>query len=173
MNGAFKQKGTKLNASNDATFDVTGIDSNNDYILFYRNVVPSSDNVYFRCRVLESGTVNDTSQYDRAAYMYKAAVSFDDAHGQNGDSLQLQSEQTGTDFLESVNGYIRIHGANNASAPTHMTFHNTGRDKNNNHLGEIGSCEFHEDSAVNGLQFFMTSGNIAQGEFTLYEIVSQ
>ena len=173
MNGAFKQKGTKLNASNDATFDVTGIDSNNDYILFYRNVVPSSDNVYFRCRVLESGTVNDTSQYDRAAYMYKAAVSFDDAHGQNGDSLQLQSEQTGTDFLEMVNGYIRIHGANNSSAPTHMTFHNTGRDRSNNHLGEIGSFEFHKDSAVNGLQFFMTSGNIAQGEFTLYEIVSQ
>ena len=173
MNGAFKQKVTKLNASNDATFDVTGIDTNNDYILFYRNVVPSSDNVYFRCRVLESGTVNDTSQYDRAAYMYKAAVAFDDAHGQNGDSLQLQSEQTGTDFLEMVNGYIRIHGANNSSAPTHMTFHNTGRYKNNNHLGEIGSFEFHEDSAVNGLQFFMTSGNIAQGEFTLYEIVSQ
>ena len=109
MNGAFKQKGTKLNASNNATFDVTGIDSDNDYILFYRDVVPSTDNVYFRCRVLESGTVNTGNNYDRAAYMYKAAVSFDDAHGQNGSSLQLQSRTTGTGNLEMVNGYIRIH----------------------------------------------------------------
>ena len=61
MNGAFKQKGTKLNASGDATFDVTGIDSDNDYILFYRDVVPSSDNVYFRCRVLEGGSNADIS----------------------------------------------------------------------------------------------------------------
>ena len=151
---------------------VTGINSDDPYVLILKNIQPVDNVVYPHLRFTESGTANTTSNYDNQYYVNKAATSFANYNNTNQDKFLIQSEQLGNVTQEKLSGIFYIHMANSSSDNTHINFKTTGLDSNSNHLGINGSGVFKVDSAVDGVSVFMSSGNVAAGaELVLYKVV--
>ena len=60
------QVATDTVTSAQASVTLTGINSDDVYMLTMHNVAPVSDNVYLKGRVTTSGTPDSDSEYDRA-----------------------------------------------------------------------------------------------------------
>tara|TARA_R100001086_G_C11726491_1_gene228404 strand:- start:91 stop:603 length:513 start_codon:yes stop_codon:yes gene_type:complete len=151
---------------------VTGIDSDDPYVLILKNIQPEDNVVYPLLRLTESGNANTTTNYDMQYYVLKAAVSFANYQNTNQDKFLIQSEQLGNVTQEKLSGIFYIHMANSSSDNTHITFKTTGLDSNSNHLGIRGSGIFKVNSAVDGVSVSMSSGNVDAGaELVLYKVV--
>ena len=53
-------------SSQATTMDITGIDSDDVYLLTLNNIIAQTSNARLELRVLESGTANTTANYDKA-----------------------------------------------------------------------------------------------------------
>ena len=154
-----------------ASVTLTGIDSDDVYMVAFHNVQPDTNTVYFNMRVTESGTANSTSNYDQSYKVLKAAVGFANIGATNGNSFGILSEQYGTAGNESANGIVYIYNANDSSKFTYQSAELSARDHNGNLLGNQGGGVFTSTSAVDGVNFFQNSGNITSGTFTLYKVI--
>ena len=171
MAGQLVQVATNTVTSAVSSVTLTGIDSDDVYMVAFNNVIPDTNTVYFNMRVTESGTANSTSNYDQTYKVLKAAVGFANIGATNGNSFGILSEQYGTGGNESANGVVYIYNANNSSEYTFQTSELSARDHNGNLLGNQGGGVFTSTSAVDGVNFFQNSGNIASGTFTLYKVI--
>ena len=150
-----------LNASIDSTYDV--------YVLRIDNVAPDTDVRYLQMRVTESGTPNTTANYDRAVKQLRTGGAFVNGSGTNGTFMYACAEFLGTGTQEVANGVFYIFNAPNASEYTFFTKETTFRDYNSGELkGDMGGMVFTSNSAVDGVQFFMSANNINSGSFVLY-----
>jgi hypothetical protein len=69
-----------------SSVSLTGIDSDDVYMLAVHSYIPSSDNKDMRLRVLESGTANSTSNYDMGAKVLRTDTTFgNDSHTNASD----------------------------------------------------------------------------------------
>ncbi len=132
-------------ASNVATVDITGITTDDNYMLTITNLVPATDNLVpatdnaqLRGRVLKSGSAQTGASYDYASEEIKAHTAFG--------------------AFNSSSDYDHI--------STEWAFKNNG----NNLYGNTGGGVHTVVSASNGIQFYFSTGNISTGTFTLYKI---
>ena len=151
---------------------VTGINSDDPYVLVLKNIQPVNNIVYPKLRLTESGTANTTLNYDFSYYVLKAAVGFANYNNTNQDKFLIQSEQLGNVTQEKLSGVFYISMANSSSDNTHITFKTTSMDSNSNHLGIRGSGVFTVNSSVDGVSLVMSSGNVEAGaELVLYKVI--
>ena len=150
---------------------LTGIDSDDAYMLVLSNVAPTTDSAYLNLKFTESGTANSTSNYDYAQKFLRANTSFLDLAGTNSTGVNITNHRLGTGTQETANGIFMIYNANNSSEYTFMTTESTNRDESGNNYGSPGGIVFTVTSAVDGVYFAFGSGNIASGTFTLYKVV--
>ena len=152
---------------------ITGIDSDDVYMVTIKDLQPDSTNqVYPYMRFLESGTANTSANYDMAYKTLKAAVGFADYSLANNTGAVLLSEQIGTATQEKFNGIMYIYNANNSSEYTFYTLESTALDHNSNHLGSQGGSVLTVTSAVNGIDVILQGlANIKAGcELVLYKV---
>tara|TARA_R100000655_G_scaffold6867_1_gene19212 strand:- start:2216 stop:2731 length:516 start_codon:yes stop_codon:yes gene_type:complete len=150
-----------------ASVTLTGIDSTyNVYQVVINNVQSVDDNVGVYIRVTTSGTADSDSEYDFAKKVIRADSSFGNESNTNQDKTILGSIGTATG--ETTNGIFYCYNFNNASEFSFATFEMSYRNASGSLKGDAGGFVHTVAEANDGVNFFMQSGNIASGTFTLY-----
>ena len=102
------------------TIKVTGIDSDDVYLVTARGLIPSSDDT-IAFRVTKSGTIQTDSEYDNARKDMPTTASFQDNEAQNATSVtNANIESTGNGF----NGLFYLYNFNSSSEFSFATFGN-------------------------------------------------
>jgi len=160
-----------------ANVSVTGIDNTADlwvWVFQGVNVATDGANPYLR-------TSNDTSShsYDSGSSNYSWSVgghynttyysALDEADSEihMGDSVF----DTGNDATTGIGGFIYIHNPSNTTYFTGITFNWHNMDTATATQNVQGSGQREAAEAVTAVQFYMSSGNIDSGRFTLYKIL--
>ena len=153
-----------------ASVSLVGIDSTfNVYKVVYDNVQCDTDAQNFRIRVTKSGSADTTSNYDYAYKDLKAYSSFANVSSTNQGRLNVGYFGTGTS--ETFNSIIHLYNFNSSSEYSFGTTEDTNGNSAYDLKGQQGGFVHTVASASDGLYFYMSSGNIASGTFTLYKVV--
>ena len=169
--GKLVQVATNTVTSAVASVTLTGIDSDDVYMVAMNNMTPSDDFRLGAFRFTESGTPNSTSNYDRAAKTLTANTTFGNVSFTNEAQGYITDTRNGTAGNESTQLLMYIYNANNSGEYTFCTIESSARDASGNLNGRQGGNVLTVTSAVDGVQFFYISSNIASGTFTLYKVL--
>tara|TARA_R100000988_G_scaffold92071_1_gene55989 strand:- start:1349 stop:1858 length:510 start_codon:yes stop_codon:yes gene_type:complete len=154
-----------------ANVTLTGINTDDVYMLTYMNMQGSVNDKYPQFRLTESGTANETSNYDYAAKKLKTYSSFQTVAQTDSNLARLTDEKLGDQAQETGNGFLYIYNANNSSEYTSWSMENVNRDGGGNLMSMTGGGVFTVTSAVDGIYLFIDASNIVSGTFTLYKVV--
>ena len=144
--------------------------SYNVYMVTFKNVVPSTDATNLRVRFTVSGTPDSSSNYDRALKKLNASSSFGNTSSTNQDHLRTSSAGIGTGTSEVDNGILYLFNFNNASEYSFITVEETLLSNAATHSGNQGGGVLTVAQACDGIQFLMSSDNIASGTISVYGV---
>ena len=168
MAGSLIKIDEEIVSSGVSSVTLTGIDSTYDvYMVKFNNFKGSSDNNNLELRLTESGTPNTTSNYDYAYKKLDATTTFANQNSSNQSNFDLEI-QVGNDTGEQSNGVLYILNANNSSEYTFITIETSFLNPFVGLNGTQGGGVFTVTSAVDGVNIFFSSGNIASGTISLY-----
>ena len=161
---------SKLTITSDTQYGiVTGISTDDIYLVTYRNMRPNTDAVYFLANVTVGGSRQTGSNYSRASKNFRSASSFGNGAGTNETSWYIQGNTNGTAQGEVCNGYMILYNFNNSSSNSHATVENSSLDHGANHNGTQGARWYTTNQTNDGISFnFSGGGQIASGEIVLY-----
>ena len=156
-----------------ASVTLTGIDSDDVYMVAYNNVTPSTDARSISLRVTKSGSNDSTSNYDYAYKVLNSSSGFGNGAFTNDTEWQyLVVDNVGTGTSESANGIIYLYNFNSSSEYSVVTAEVTEVNSSAIARGNQGGGVHTVASASDGVYFFDTQGgNISSGTFTLYKVV--
>jgi|TARA_R100000482_G_scaffold112388_1_gene54909 hypothetical protein len=172
MAGKLVQVATNTVSSATASVTLTGIDSDDVYMVAVNNVTFSADKVIY-IRFTESGTPNSTSNYDRAGKGLRTTSAFynNSATNANVGYFSPSRLEAGT----GANAILYIYNANDSSKYTFMTNETVDFRESAQGLdveGFQGGQVLTVTSAVDGVEFTLESAeNFLTGTFTLYKVV--
>ena len=169
--GKLVQVATSTVSSPTASVTLTGIDSDDVYMVAYNNLAPDVDFRYAGMRFTESGTPNSTANYDRAMKTLNADSAFANGSNTNETQMYASTQYMGTGTGESLNGILYIYNANNSSEYTFATTEVSQYTYHPHLRGQQGGFVFTSASSVDGINFFTSSDNFASGTFTLYKVL--
>ena len=142
--------------------------SYNVYMVTLESVTPATDAAYLRMRFTKTtdNSVDDSSNYDRAAKELRADTTYGDSASvdQNGFNFI----ENGTATSETHNGIFYLFNFNNSSEYSFATFEEVSAMYDGTLRGRTGGGVLTVAQATNGVNFFYSSGNVASGEFKLY-----
>tara|TARA_B100000035_G_C21033262_1_gene569503 strand:- start:2114 stop:2620 length:507 start_codon:yes stop_codon:yes gene_type:complete len=157
-------------SSQATTMDITGIDSDDVYLLTLNNIIAQTSNARLELRVLESGTANTTANYDKAdKFISSGGTSNNSATNQT--TINIFGNQSSSNY---GCGLIYIYNAYNSNEYTFFTFEQTAWDVGSVAGGRQGSGVFTSASQVNGVRILFgteTSDILSGATMTLYKVV--
>ncbi len=149
-----------------ASVTLTGIDSTYDVYMVRVNQMESvNDNVNPFLRFTVSGTGDSSANYDYAFKTLRADTTFGNDAVTNDNEINLDNIGTGTE--EQFNCIMYLFNFNNAEY-SFMTLEGVNRNSGAVLKGRQGGGVLTVSQATDGVEFFMSSGNINNGTFTLY-----
>jgi len=171
---------SKATASASASISFTsGIDSTyKEYIFYFVNMHPQTDNVYFEFQgnaVGGSGyneTITSTAFYaqhreDGSATALEYRTGEDQAQG---TAFQRLCEGLGNDNDQSLSGYLHLFNPSSTTFVKHFITQ-TNQVRYNDRLYNFHIAGyFNTTSAIDEIQFKMSSGNIDAGEILLFGV---
>ena len=174
----------KLSASSSATIsfvdgssDVVLDDTYKEYLFTFNNIHPATDNASFSVNFSIDGgsnyNVTKTTTYFRAIHWENATTAFGyDTGGDLAQSTDFQNIITviGADNDQSGTGYMHLFNPSSTTFVKHFIVN-----AQKAHYLDISVNEFYAGygnttSAVDAVQFKMSSGNIDAGDICLYGI---
>jgi len=160
-----------INGSSDVVFDGT-FDA---YEIFYNNIHPATNDVEFGFKATSNGTdfgiaTTATFNYDYAAESGGTPSTFVtnasyDSQQSTGLVNVLHSVGNGND--ESASGRLIIYSPASTTFVKHFNYFTTGLHASDIAENFVGGGYINTTSAITGLQFSMSSGNIDAGTFKL------
>tara|TARA_R100000655_G_scaffold83918_1_gene123527 strand:+ start:57 stop:563 length:507 start_codon:yes stop_codon:yes gene_type:complete len=168
MAGSLIQIATSTVTSAVSSVTLTGIDSDNVYMVTINNWASVDDTVVQRLRITKSGTA-ETADYDSA---YKGLYS--DAGFGNGalnNNTDFEFQFTGNATGETCSAILYLYNFNSSSLYSFAQYESVGVNQSTNSRGVAGGMTHKVASSSDGLNFRFHSGNIASGTFTLYKVV--
>jgi hypothetical protein len=169
MAGQLVQVATETVTSATASVTLTGIDSDDVYMVAMNNVSTDTDAQGVRFRFTVSGSADTSSNYDRAYKNLRADSAFSNIAYTNQTELDLGNAGTGTQ--EVANSIQYLYNFNNASEYSFVTVEASNRNQDGHLRGFQGGGVLTVAQATDGVIYFMQSGNITGGTFTLYRVV--
>ena len=169
MAGQLIQVATETVTSAVSSVTLTGIDSDDVYMVALNNVFASADDD-FKIRITKSGTPQTDSNYDRASKDLKTSGTFGNTAGTNQDLIDF-SAGIGTSGTNSHNAIIYCFNFANSSEYSFITNENvTMRNDATDELFGFQGSGVHTVAETNdGINFFLVNGNnISGGTFKLY-----
>ena len=167
MAGALIKIDEEIVTSAVASVTLTGIDSTYDvYMVRTNNVTFDTDNVDFAVRVTTGGTQQTDANYDRATKLLRTA-SFLNIGTTNTTNFEIEGGG-GNAANEQSNNIFYCFNFNNASEYSFCTVETSQVNLNSQLGGQQGGFVKTTAEANDGLHFFVSSGNIDNGTFTLY-----
>jgi hypothetical protein len=171
MAGSYIKIAETTISSSTASVTLTGMSSTyNVYMLVINNCAPVQDNYYLRCRFTEGGSAVSTSNYDYAMKYYQDGGTPLNLSGSNGDAVNITNHTNGTGTSETTNLRAYIFNAPESGRYTTLQTDSTNVDSSNAFYSTVGGFNYTVTSAVDGLHFYYSTGNIATGTFKLYGI---
>jgi len=153
-----------------ASVTLTGIDSDDVYMVAVSGATVSDPVSEIRARFTVSGTAQTTSNYDWADKFLRASSSFINDYATNQTNTRALNN-TGDTGGEGSNGIFYLYNFNNASEYSFMTIENV-TENGSEARGYQGGTVYTVAEAHNGIQFMNNgSGNITNAVFTLYKVV--
>ena len=169
MAGQLVQVDTKTVTGAVSSVTLTGIDSDDVYMVAMSGMQPASDSQIY-ARVTTSGTADTDSEYDYGAKYLKADGSFANDGSTNSDRWVPTSTQE-----SDYGGYSMImylYNFNNSSDYSFITYEEVHIQGGTTSLrGLQGGGTHTVNEANDGINFSMGSGNIDSGTFTLYKVI--
>jgi hypothetical protein len=171
MAGSLVQVATETVSSGVSSVTITGINTDDVYLCTYVNVSSANDNVGLYARITKSGSADSTSNYDKGQMNYRVETSFSNtSNDTDDDKFNLGNMGTGTS--ETHQGHMYLYNFNNANEPSTLSWERSNLMADPNYLyGNMGIGVHTVESASDGLQFYISSGNVAGGTFTLYKVI--
>jgi len=156
-----------------ASVTLTGIDSDDVYMVTVDNWKTDTNNRRCLARVTESGTANSTANYDYAGKFLYSSSSFFNRNGTNANQFEFEFIGTADSQAQS-NIILYLYNFNSTTEYAFITNEMTNLDYNGANIGQQGGGVFTvTGTARNGIEFFMaSSANITSGTFTLYRVVA-
>ena len=162
------------NVSDAATVDITGMDSTyKNYKIILTNLHPQTDNTTLNCRYIIGGSAQTGSHYNYVNHVIQHAGTPTHALNSSGDatSSKLIHSSQGAIATESMSGEINIFNPSETTffkiIQAHISYLNTSAAASHN----LNTTYYtNNQSAVTGLQLFMSSGNIQTAIIKLYGI---
>lgn len=161
-------------ASASATIDFTTLSTTyRDFVVVLSNIVAATDTANLLLRTSTDGG----STYDSGASNYRwtsmllsdAAVSA--MTGNTADTSIRVASNNGTGTRESLSGQVRIHNPQGTTGCV-VTIDVAGISASPAFTKRVGGGIRDASANVDAIRFFMSSGNIASGTFTLYGITA-
>ncbi len=171
MAGKLVQVATTTITSAVASVTLTGIDSDDVYMLAISNVLPTTDTSNLRMRLTVSGTPDTTANYDRANKTLRTNSTFINNSATNETAIPLG--QLGTAGSESFNAIFYLTNFNNSSEYSFATQETVFRQNTAELLGGMGGFLNTVSQSCDGVHFYINeaSRTLASGTFTLYKVV--
>lgn len=173
MAGKIVQIATSTVTSATAGVSLTGINSDDVYMVSLLNVTPETDGKTIQVQITKSGSVDTTSNYDRGFMEIRSdSSSFQNIGTENSADVGISS--LGTAGNESCQGIFYLYNFNSSSEWSFVTLSTVIRNEVGGKCrGAKGGFVHTVASASDGIHFKMSSStNIATGTFTLYRVVS-
>jgi len=166
---ALLQVATNTVTSAVANVSLTGIDSDDVYMVAFNNVVGATNNVGLQIQLTKSGTAQSDSEYDFTYKNLRTDTTYTDDRGTNNSAVSLGN--TGTSTGESSQGIIYLYNFNSSSEFSFFS-HETAHFNATPFLTSAqGGITHTVASSSDGVNFKMSSGNINSGSFTLYKLI--
>ena len=170
MAGKLVQVATNTVTSAVANVTLTGIDSDDVYVVFITGYL-SSASVGQRFRVTKSGTAQSDAEYDFAGKFLRTDTTFSKGENVNQTEGHFSGIATGSS-PNAGNHILYLYNFNSSSQFSLVSLETSGFFDSSNVLsGHQGTTVHTVASASDGIQFFSTSGNITAGTFTLYKVL--
>nr|BAR38126.1 hypothetical protein [uncultured Mediterranean phage uvMED] len=175
----------KLTASSSATLSfvdgASGVVLDNtykEYLFTFNNIHPEEDNRNFGFTLsIDGGSNYNVAKTTTIFYSYH-----DETGGYNGLTYhtgkdlaqgtgnQMVLVETGNDNDQSGNGYLRLFNPASTNFVKHFISVGNSYEATNNNQNSFVAGYGNTTSAVNGIQFSMSSGNTDSGDICLYGI---
>jgi len=171
---------SKQTASSSASISFTsGIDSTyKEYIFYFNNIHPATDDVYFQFQANASGetgfneTITSTAfrafhfENDSASGLgYRTA--WDQAQG---TSYQYLGESIGNGNDESLSGYLQIFNPSSSTFVKHFIARSNCYSESDISVDNYIAGYINTQTAIDEISFEMSSGNIDSGDILLYGV---
>jgi len=162
----------KLGAGSDGSSGNNfAINTDDVYMVTCLGVTGATDTQALRIRVTKSGSAQADSNYDGADKRLYADASFGPGYYTNGNTT-YSSEPIGNATGENGNFLLYLYNFNSSSEYSFVTYEESTFAGNVTALrGRHGGFVHTVASASDGLQFYMNSGNMTAGTFTLYKVI--
>ena len=175
----------KLTASSSATLSfVDGSDgvvldnSYKEYLFTFNNIHPETDNVYFQFQGNAAGGSGYNETITSSAFYYQHKEDGTDAevyygvgsHQAQGTAFQEIARNVGADNDQSCSGYLYLFSPSNTTFVKHFIIQSNTNASNDYQYGLKIAGYFNTTSAIDEIQFKMSSGNIDDGDICLYGI---
>ena len=156
--------------SNAATVDITtGLGSGYDTHIFQlHNIHTAGDNKDLEIRVFVSGSIVDSgTDYQRSRRLSEGGTSEHDDRDDDMHTLKLKGE-TGNASGEAVNGYLYMYNALSSTIMTHFHWQMGHIMHNSVYQNTKGVGSYKVATALTGIRFYLSSGNISSGTIKVY-----
>ena len=148
------------------------INTDDVYVLFYRDVYMTSDGAVSAVRLTKSGdgtAVTSVSYANARQNIYSNQAHYDAAN-QYLSSFSMIG--CGTTSQESQQGVYWLYNFNSSSLHSYVNWHQQVTTETPEYIGPVGGGQLNVAETHDGVQFFANSGNIANGTWTLYKVGS-
>lgn len=171
MAGKLVQVATSTVSGSVGFVKLTGIDSDNVYLVTWSNMLIDTDAQSVYIRVTTGGTPDSDSEYDKAHYVLRTNASFVGVGNENQTAWGYN--ELGTAGNESGNGMMYLYNFNNAAENSNYSIESAER-ISSGVLQSIHGGGVHTVAEANdGIYFYPNSGNFTSGVFTLYEVINE
>jgi len=140
------------------------------YMITGSNIIPATDGTNSRMRVTIGGTPETGANYQFTRIrMYDGSATVSPFTGQNQTSFnEVWGESIGNASGEHTNFVCYFYDPSSTNNYKFMQLHSSMCDLTPNFSQHVSSGGYKSTSAIDGLQFFFSSGNITSGYFKLY-----
>lgn len=173
MAGKLVQVATSTVTSATPSVTLTGIDTDDVYMVTLNNVQCDTDIKNLQVQVTVSGSAQSTANYDYAKKTLRANTTFSNNADTNQTLVLVNTQLSlGTATGESMHGIQYLYGFNNASTYSFATDELVFMDYSATRtMGGQGGWVYKVAEAHDGVHYTFSGGNIASGTFTLYKVV--
>jgi len=172
---------TSVDASSDSTIQFTsGIDSTyKTYIIKFIDMHPETDDLHFKVNFRDGSTAYDATKTTTFFYAYHAendagaALLYETGSDvAQGTGVQTLTTGQGGDSDQTASGTLHLFDPSSTTFVKHFiaTCNYADSSPNNNQINTYIAGYCNTTSAIDGVQFSMSSGNIDAGTFKLYGI---
>jgi len=170
--GNLVQVSTAQITSATASVTLTGINSDDVYILAINNFRPASGGQDCRMKTTTSGTADGDSEYDWAFMGLRIQSSFSTLTNTNQSSWQYPCGWScPDDDYGGANGILYLYNFNNSSRYSMVSGESVNAYSTNDLLAPKGAWTHTVDETNDGVNLYWGSGDIGKGTFTLYKVV--